>query len=585
MNVKWRLTLRLVGWLACFGLILLSLSGAVFYWIIIQLAEIQAERDFQTAGLSQLVDTVRAEGKNWTFDPKLLEAIEKTDGWLQRIDDNGKVTDAFFTPPDVPNSYDPGELSDYLLQHRPFPYQLAIWIQIKNGITHTLIYGKTNQGNGFLQQLAETGKRSGVNILLPGEMLEKLKKQKAWLQLLAADGVEIASLNKPEQAISRFSVPEMVLRSIYPDRYGAEIHTKYNLDTRETWVLSTPLPGYGPGEQPVMAPEVQVLAIGIGALVIAAMLLLLVMSYWFGNRIGSPVVHVLNWLRLLDKGQFREPANSLGKPKSLNRSGRRKSKYHVYGDVIHSLESLSGTLRRNEQLQKETEQLRDEWIAGVSHDLKTPLSSIKGYAHMLETDTYDWTTNEVRSFAKVILEKSSHMDALINDLTLTYHLRSGGEAPSKEVVEMNNYLNEVLLETAQHPLYREGGIRFVPAVEPVYLTIYKPWFQRIVDNLVANAFLHNRKGTTLTVSLQMQEAGGVIITFSDNGEGMNEQTADRLFERYFRGIDSESRSEGTGLGMAISKALVEALGAKIELHTHIGEGTSIHISWPGNEEI
>ncbi len=570
MNVKWRLTLRLVGWLACFGLILLSLAGVVFYWIISQLIQIQAERDFQSVGLSQLVDTVRAEGDNWRFDPKLLETLKGTRGWLQRIDESGKVTDAFFTPPDVPDSYDPGELNDYLLQKRPFPYQLTIWIQIKNGITHTLLYGISDQGDGFLRLLAKTGERSGSEILLPAETLERLKRQNAWLQLLDAGGVEIASVNKPDKAISKFSVSEMVLRSIYPDRYGSEMLTQYNPDTRETWVLNTALPGYERGEKPTLPPEFRVLAIGMGALVVAAMLLLLFLSYWFGNRIGSPVVHVLNWLRLLDKGQFIEPTNSHGKPRSQNRRGRRKSKYRVYGDVIHSLESLSGTLRRNEQLQKETEQMRDEWIAGVSHDLKTPLSSIKGYAHMLETDAYDWTTGEVRSFAKVILDKSSHMDALINDLTLTYHLRSGGKAPSEEVVEMNEYLTDVLRETAQHPLYSEEMIHFVSSDKSVFLTIYKPWFQRIVDNLVANAFLHNRTGTTLTVSLKVQDSGGVIITFTDNGEGMDEQTAGRLFERYFRGTDSESRAEGTGLGMAVSKALAEALGASIELNTNRG---------------
>lgn len=177
------------------------------------------------------------------------------------------------------------------------------------------------------------------------------------------------------------------------------------------------------------------------------------------------------------------------------------------------------------------------------------------------------------------------MDALINDLTLTYHLRSGGKAPSEEVVEMNEYLTDVLRETAQHPLYSEEMIHFVSSDKSVFLTIYKPWFQRIVDNLVANAFLHNRTGTTLTVSLKVQDSGGVIITFTDNGEGMDEQTAGRLFERYFRGTDSESRAEGTGLGMAVSKALAEALGASIELNTRIGEGTSIRISWPETRKV
>ncbi|MFF2480361.1 sensor histidine kinase [Paenibacillus sp. NPDC058071] len=584
MNVKWKFTLRLVGWFSCFGLILLTLAGGVFFWTINKLADIQSEKDFLYAGLTQLVDTVHAEGDNWRFDPKLLESLEKSGGWLQRVDESGKVTDAFFTPPDVPDSYNPGELNAYWLGRLPFPYKLSIWIQIKDGVTHTLIYGMKDQEDQFFQLLVEKGQQNGSDIRLPAELLEKLQEQEGWLQLLDEKGAEVASVNKPQAAISDFSAPEMILRSIYPERYGAQLFSHYDVGTKQTWVLSTPLAGYAPGEQPSLLPEALVLAKGIGALVVAAMLLLLLMSYWFGNRIGSPVVHVLNWLRLLGKGQYVEPSDLHGKPRSRNRKGRRKRKFHVYGEVIHSLESLSDTLHQNEQLRKETERLRDEWIAGVSHDLKTPLSSIKGYAHMLETDSYEWTTDEIRSFSKVMLDKSSHMEALINDLTLTYQLRSGEKPPSQESVEMNGYLADIISDFAQHPFYREGAVHFVPADRPVHLTLYRPWFHRIVDNLVANALLHNRPGTTLTISLEGKPTGGATITFSDNGDGMDEQTALRLFDRYFRGTDSESRVEGTGLGMAVSKALAEALGASIEVETAIGEGTSIRVIWLKQEQ-
>lgn len=81
-----------------------------------------------------------------------------------------------------------------------------------------------------------------------------------------------------------------------------------------------------------------------------------------------------------------------------------------------------------------------------------------------------------------------------------------------------------------------------------------------MDNLVANALLHNEKGTTLTVTIQSAGPNDIALAFSDNGKGMNEETASRLFERYYRGTDTESRTEGSGLGMAVTKALVEALG-------------------------
>ncbi|MBP1995527.1 sensor histidine kinase [Paenibacillus eucommiae] len=585
MNVKWRLTFRLIAWLAIVGLILSMLAAGALYWTYNQLSRIQAGREFESAGLYQLVQTIRTRGDDLQFDPELLEMVRQSGGWLQRIDENGKVTDAFFTPPDVPDSYGPGEFTAYWLGGSPFPYHLYLWIQEKNGVNHTLIYGldKKDENQLQLQQLMEQGVIMGSTIRLPEELEEQIKLSGSWLQVVDAEGEELASVNTPAEAIGRFSVQELALRSVYPDRYGMKLITHYDKETGETWILSSPLPGYQPGEKPRMDPETRVLAVGIGTLLLAAMLVFVLFSYWFGHRFGSPIIHMMKWLRSLDEGSYAEPALPDGIPRSQNRLGKRKRKYRIYGDVIHSLDSLSGTLRRNERMRTETERMRDEWISGVSHDLKTPLSSIKGYAYMLEADSYDWTADEVRSFAKVILDKSLYLDDLINDLTLTYQLKSGGAAPSVEVVNMNEYMAEAVRESSNHPLYKEDSIRFMPADHPVCLALYKPWFQRIVDNLVANALLHNKEDTKLTISVQSAGNGDIIVTFTDDGEGMDEQTASRLFERYYRGLDTESRAEGTGLGMAVTKALVEGLGGMIEVNTAVGRGTSIRLVWKTEE--
>ncbi|WP_254450288.1 sensor histidine kinase [Cohnella herbarum] len=344
-----------------------------------------------------------------------------------------------------------------------------------------------------------------------------------------------------------------------------------------------PLSGMEPGQKPLISPENRVLFIGIGLLLLAAMLVFVFVSYWFGQRFGAPIAHVLKWLRQLGEGRYEEPVDARGIPRSQDRRGRRKSKYRVYSDVIDSMDSLSQSLHSNEKLREETEKMRDEWIAGVSHDLKTPLSSIKGYAHVLVNDSYDWSAEEIRSFANIILDKSSYLDELINDLTLTYRLKSHNGKPPFEQVSMNDYLAAAIQEAVNHPMYPEERVRFIPSDAPVNLRIYRPWFQRIVDNLVANALLHNEEGTTLTITLQAKEPNCATLTFSDDGKGMDEETASRLFERYYRGTDTETRTEGSGLGMAVTKALVEAHGGTIEVVSSMKRGTSIMIKW--NSEL
>jgi len=580
MTVKTRLALRLVAWLTAIGLILFAMAGIALTWTNNQLSKIEAERQFESAGLIELIRTLQRNGDRLEFDPELLKLIRENGGWLQRIDEQGRVTDSYYVPDDVPTAYGPGELTAYWLGKAPFPYQLYLWIQEKDGIMHTLLYGLRNQSNALLERLAEEAVIQEGTIVVPASLREVLQANSSWVQLLDDSGRELASFNKPAGALASYTVQELALRSVYPDRYGAQILSLYDSSSGRTWVISSPLPGTLPGEEPTLTPENRVLIIGIGSLLLSAIALFIIASYVFGQRIGAPIVHVLKWLWKLGEGKYEEPADSRGFPRSRDRKGRRKRKYRVYRDVLDSMELLSRSLQSNEKLAADTERMRNEWIAGVSHDLKTPLSSIKGYAHLLENGEYEWTPDEVRSFGRIMLEKSAHLDDLINDLTLTYRLKNGLGAPSTELADLNECSASAIEEAMNHPRYPAGSARWIPADGPVLIETYRPWFQRIVDNLIANALLHNKPGTTMTISVRRDGDDSVLLIFSDNGKGMDKETEARLFERYYRGTDTESRAEGSGLGMAVTKALAEGLGGQIEVSTEEGTGTTIVIRWP-----
>lgn len=585
MNIKWRLAGKLAGGLLAVGLVLLVASTFILYWTSTNMSRMEAARQFESEGLHLLVQTLQKDDGRIRFDPKLLEMVRDNGGWLQRIDGDGNVIDGYLVPPDVPSTYGPGELTAYWLGRTPFPYELYLWIQEKDGLTHTLLYGKRNESSRLLEQLAESAVigADGTIKLSPSHEA-RLREDRSWLQLLDEKGNQIASFDAPEAAQSQYSLQELALRSVYADRFGAWLMSRYEPDTGLTWLLSTPYGSLQPGEQPFMDPELAILAAATGALIGSSMVIFVLFAWWFGQRSGAPILHMMNWIKVLGGGRYAEPSDKDGKPRSIGKDGKRKRNYRIFGDVMESLETLSDTLKRDAKVREETEKARDEWIAGVSHDLKTPLSSIKGYAHMLENPGYEWSAEEVRSFARVMLDKSGHLEHLIGDLTLAYQLRSGSSPPSMDEVELNGYLPETLYGAGISPDNQAAKIAFRPAEHPVYVKVYKPWFQRVVDNLTANAFLHNPANTALTVTVSAIGPEEVSIVFADNGEGMDEQTQRRLFDRYYRGTDTESATEGSGLGMAVAKALVEAQYGTIGVSSIKGEGTEITLKWKSRRE-
>lgn len=237
----------------------------------------------------------------------------------------------------------------------------------------------------------------------------------------------MASFNKPAAGIpDSYSIQDLILRTRYPARYGMTALTSYDEQNHSTWMLSVPLESKpaGSNENPfgfIFGPA-------LAALLVSIIGLLILLAVWYANLFGYPMLHMLQWLQRLERGQY-ESRRPRGRPLSQKKNGKWRRKYRVYTEVLRSIQTLSDTLEQDKELRRQTDSLREEWIAGITHDLKTPLSSIQGYAHMLEAERYEWASNEVREFAGIMLDKSMYMDRLVSDLAMTYRLRSGGYQP------------------------------------------------------------------------------------------------------------------------------------------------------------
>ncbi|ASA21497.1 sensor histidine kinase [Paenibacillus donghaensis] len=579
MNFKRRLTMRFILQLAIAGLIVLLIAALTVVWMLQRFSEISITRDFASVGLERLAESSELSKEGIRFAPELLEQVKKNNGWLQSLDEHGQVESAYNTSKDVPTQYGPGELVAYWTGTKPFPYRLALWTEVKGGRQFTLVYGAPNVMSPLLEQV------SGLSISategmpeLPESIRLELQRKEVFVQLIDSEGMELLSYNKPDVIPAQYSIQELVLRTTYSDRYNYHMISSYNTETGQTWLVGEPLAKKsGAGTAALIPEETQVVIIGATAMLAALLILFVLLSLWQAHRFGAPMLHMLLWLDAIGNSIYQEPVDRRGYHRSRTPTGKWRRRYRVFSDVMVSIEKLSSALQREQAMRKQTENLREEWIAGITHDLKTPLSSITGYAHLLAEPSYEWSLEEVRRFSGTMLDKSAHMDLLINDLAMTYRLKSGILPPATLDIELNAWLRRALDQAAADPAYGEQQrIIYYAAPQEVWAKIYTPWLERVVNNVAANALLHNPPDTVLTVSLLAAEAGsGYTIRFADNGDGMDEATLERLFERYYRGTDTASPSQGSGLGMAIAKGLIEAMGGRIAVETVLGEGTVI----------
>lgn len=252
----------------------------------------------------------------------------------------------------------------------------------------------------------------------------------------------------------------------------------------------------------------------------------------------------------------------------------------TFRDLYHSLNELDAEVKAGDKLREETDCLRREWISNITHDLKTPLSPIKGYAEILHDET-EKTPEQCKRYADIMLKNTAYMESLIDDLKLTWQLENGMLPVKRQEQNLIRFLRELSIDILNRPEYENRTILFECVDETVLLSFDEKLFTRAFQNLILNAFVHGNKNTEVTIQITPSE-NKVSIILSDNGNGMSKLETERLFERYYRGTNTESQTGGTGLGLAIAKNIVTLHGGTISVSSTPGVGTSFLICLPCN---
>ena len=225
------------------------------------------------------------------------------------------------------------------------------------------------------------------------------------------------------------------------------------------------------------------------------------------------------------------------------------------------------------------EQVRTDFAANVSHELKTPLTSIRGFVETLENGAID-NPPMAHKFLKIIMLETERLTRLINDILSISKLESGQDEVSIERLRLDKMAYDVADMLSIHAGEKDVTINCHLNREPVMIMGNSDRIEQMLINLIENGIKYNKPGGSVTVQV-FSNGMEANVAISDTGIGIAEENLPRLFERFYRVDKGRSRQMGgTGLGLAIVKHIVRSMNGEIEVHSKLGEGTEFLITLP-----
>ncbi|MCM3110628.1 sensor histidine kinase [Lederbergia lenta] len=408
-------------------------------------------------------------------------------------------------------------------------------------------------GENFTRQFSRHMSIENGQPVISDEGVQALRKFGGWLQVLDKNGNVVTNVLAPKNAPAHYSPIELV--HIY--KYMDDQFTTYYIGEIEEY--SYLLGVKNPAEQRIIfvfnsKSFISYMSKALVGITIADLLIAMIIGLLFSIIITKPVSYIIDWISQLKERNFTV--------QKMKRQG-------IFKPVFSNLNSVSETLQAQEEERMKLEKMREEWISNVSHDLKTPLASIQGFAELLrEQDVAD---SERMDYAGVIERKSIYMKELLDDFNLTMRLRNQEMPLNREDTRLESFVRELVIDLLNDSKYSDHAISFESNAQNVMWTFDRHLMKRAIMNFINNAIIHNDNNTEITVSVT--KTG---ITIEDNGKGIAKEDIDQIFNRYYRGSNTEN-IQGTGLGLAISKDIIEAHGGRITLTSDIGKGTKVEI--------
>ncbi|WP_243014723.1 HAMP domain-containing sensor histidine kinase [Brevibacillus sp. FSL L8-0520] len=540
------------------------------------------KKTFPNGALENIVTEAKAEPGQGQIEIPVWwrNQLAESGYFLQIVNEKGKVIYAFGSGP-ARESYTVTELLGMTETGRFQTFRVTTSLDQSRALRPEplLFMLGTDDSNSerlktWVESYAEKGKLRPQAI---PELERQLDMSREYVQVIDARGKIIQSIGSADQKESYQPLELIAIRS-EPGSYSTDVYTHYDQASGNLWILHAEKKGTGYSDQPIMSDVILVLTVAGGALLVMA----LALAAWHGVRYSQPLLLFTDWFERMGQGRYDEALTEKERKKVFRRDGSIRMRYRLYKEVIGGFYEMAERLAATEKERSRLEKTREEWMTGISHDLRTPLSTIQGFGHLLESGQYTWTDEELQGMGKMIREKGDYMLALLQDFSLAFQLKNQALSFPVGKLEINEFVRRTVLRYVNDVTLAHVSFAFESSPDAIFIKSDAKWLQRVLDNLIWNGIKHNPPGVAITLKTWRDEREA-FIAVEDNGVGFDEETKHNLFERYYRGTATEDGTDGTGLGMNIAKAIVLAHKGKIDVESQVGQGTRIVLRFPLEE--
>ena len=248
----------------------------------------------------------------------------------------------------------------------------------------------------------------------------------------------------------------------------------------------------------------------------------------------------------------------------------RYAKYDQYDVIMENLNTMAAELQKSEVL-------KTDFISNVSHELKTPLTVIRSYAELLQTETDEETR---KKYAETLVQAANRLSGLTSNILQLSKLENQKILPEKKKFRLDESLAECILGFEE--VLEQKKIELSCELDEVEIFSSQSYLELVWNNLFSNAVKFTEKGGVIAITLKKGE-NNAIVSVSDSGCGISAEAGARLFDKFYQG-DTSHAHEGNGLGLALVKKVIDILGGEIFVESELGKGSTFTVTIRDNVE-